>query len=185
MPHLFIFLFFIVFSSASIAGVKCPGCSTYSLNNNSLKLDKLDNADLAEMTAEQVELVFGMPDIKQSIAKEKDAFVYIDNEVQRTPRLSLVFSSKTKKLLSANWFVSEKDPENSFAEVQKRYPKSSIDIENSSFAKEGIYGISLNKYRSTNAPLRVFVEEKSTKVSALSWVLNSESENLKRKPTSH
>ena len=109
MPHLFIFLFFIVFSSASIAGVKCPGCSTSSLNNNSLKLDKLDTADLAEMTAEQAELVFGMLDIKQSIAKEKDAFVYLNNEVQRTPGLSLVFSSKTKKLLSANWFVSEKD----------------------------------------------------------------------------
>lgn len=161
------------------------GCT--SLNSKSastLTLDKLDQVNLAQLDIDKALSFFGKPDIRDLVGKNnsQEALVYLNNQDLRSPTLSLVFDSNSKKLVSANWFGPEKS-ELDFSKIQKRYPKDVF--EEPTPVKDAAYGAKLVRYKSTTSPLRVFLRDNTDEVSALSWVLVDDSNQPKRRPTSH
>jgi hypothetical protein len=148
-------------------------------------LDKLDQVNLAQLDPQKAISFFGKPDIHEIVGQEtsQEALVYLNTQDPRSPLLSLIFDSKTKKLVSANWFSTNKDTGLNFSKIQKRYPNEVF--EKPSAIKDGAYGAKLSRYKSSTGPLRVFLRDESDEVSALSWVLVEDTNQSKRRPTSH
>jgi hypothetical protein len=172
----------------SIATILCfnlSSCSTALVSNQEhLSLNKIDLVDLEVVNSENAASFFGKPDLQDFIGKnqQQEAMVYLKDN---SPRLTLVFDTKTKQLLSANWFVGQNDQESQLKKIQERYPHANFDLNNPKIIKSGVYGVASNQYKSTNSPLKIFVDTDSKQVSALSWVIREDTTQEKRLPTSH
>ncbi|WP_415062992.1 hypothetical protein [Bdellovibrio sp.] len=159
-------------------------CSSLPPTSSRLSLTQIDSLNLMNLNTVTAKKELGAPDIKDytDSSHQEETWLYLAGE-PTTTRLSLIFNAATGNIISAHWFMDDREPESELNRLIKRYPKASFDIKNPT-KKESIYGPSLF-YQSSTTPLTIIVDERTNSVSAMSWTANPSLTPSGRKPTSH
>ena len=177
MKFIFKSLVVMIFLCASV------GCSSLAVNQK-VSFSKVRDFDFKNINLSNVESEFGKPFVSEYTDKTQQeiAWIYLANDLRST-RLSLVFSTENKKLISAHWFFSEKDPESNFQTLLKNLPNQKFDLDRP-VVQNGAFG-PVQVFKSTNSNLEILVEKKTASVSAMTWKFAETSVANLRKPTSH
>lgn len=108
----------------------CSSLSTKT-NDKRLRFDQVESLRVGLDDMESSGRRFGAPDLKAKLSGEgpqEEAWLYF-YENSRATRLSLVFDSSSRKLLSVGWFIREGDPEHSIDYVKNRYKQKFVETD--------------------------------------------------------